>query len=168
MFGKVIVDIASSNVDKIFDYRLDEPLPIGTRVAVPFGNRKMEGYIIDIAQESELDESKIKSVIGALDPFPVITPEQLKIAEFMRKRFHIGYADCIRLFLPAELRSGKVGEVIIEVVSVENETELKEFQLTLRKTATKQNTFTNKNSASWSICSNITVYGSFPKIKYTL
>ena len=138
MFAKIIVDIASSNIDKIFDYKLNEDLPVGTRVMVPFGNRKMEGYIIALSETTELDESKIKAVEKALDPFPVITAEQLKLAEFMRKRFHIGYADCIRLFLPAELRSGKVGEVFQEIVTILDEQKVELYYNALRKTATKQ------------------------------
>lgn len=138
MFAKIIVDIASSNIDKIFDYKLYEPLPVGTRVMVPFGNRKMEGYIIGLSETSDLDESKIKAVDAPLDPFPVITEEQLKLAEFMRKRFHIGYADCIRLFLPPELRSGKVSEVFKELVTLKSVEQAEIFKTTLRKTATKQ------------------------------
>lgn len=138
MFAKVIVDIASSNVDKIFDYKLNEPLPVGSRVMVPFGNRKMEGYIIALSETTELDESKIKAIEKPLDPFPVITDEQFKLADFMRKRFHIGYADCIRLFLPSELRSGKVGEVFIEVVALTSEAAANEYYQSLRKTAIKQ------------------------------
>lgn len=137
MFAKVIVDIASSNVDKIFDYKLTEPLPIGSRVLVPFGNRKIEGYIIDIVPTSDYDESKIKPIICAIDGFAVITAEQLKLAEFMKKRFHIGFADCIRLFLPPELRSGKVSEVFSEIIDVEDSVKLIEFKETIRKNAVK-------------------------------
>lgn len=138
MFAKIIVDISSSSVDKIFDYKLNDPLPIGTRVVVPFGNRKMEGYIIDISETSDLDEKKIKAIEGVLDPFPVITAEQIKIAQFMKKRFHIGFADSIRLFLPAELRSGKVGEVFVQVASISSEEKAREFQSTIRKNAIRQ------------------------------
>ena len=134
--AKVIVDIASSNVDKIFDYILDEPLSVGYRVLVPFGNRKIEGYIISLTDKTDYDSAKLKHIIAPLDPTPVITPEQLDLAEFMRTKFYIGYADSIRLFLPPELRSGKVGDVfktIIKPKSVEN---LNEYMNSLRKNAT--------------------------------
>lgn len=138
MIAKIIVDIASSNVDKIFDYILVEPLPVGTRVMVPFGGRKLEGYIIALSETSEVDETKLKPVLSALDPFPVITEEQLLLAEFMKKRFHIGYADAIRLFLPPELRSGKVSEVFTEIITLESEEKADEFLNSLKKNAVKQ------------------------------
>ena len=143
MIAKIIVDIASSAIDKIFDYILTEPLPVGTRVMVPFGGRKIEGYIISITETSEVDETKLKSVISALDPFPVITEEQLRLAEFMKKRFHIGYCDAIRLFLPPELRSGRVSEIFTEIVTLQDEEKAKNFLQTLRKNANKQKEATN-------------------------
>ena len=138
MIAKIIVDIASSAIDKIFDYILTEPLPVGTRVMVPFGGRKLEGYIIGLSETSELEDFKLKSVESPLDPFPVITEEQIRIAEFMKKRFHIGFADSIRLFLPPELRSGKVSEVFIEIATLISEDVANEFLKSIRKTAVKQ------------------------------
>ena len=45
--AKVIVDIASSLVDKVFDYLLPcEDFAIGQRVLVPFGKMQKEWYII--------------------------------------------------------------------------------------------------------------------------
>ena len=138
LFAKVIVDIASSNIDKIFDYKLNESYPVGSRVLVPFGNRKIEGYIIGVSDTTEVPEGKIKSVIEMIDPLPIITLEQLKIAEFMKKRFHIGYADSIRLFLPPELRSGKVKEVLKKEIFIVDKIRAKEYLSNLRKNAVKQ------------------------------
>ena len=45
MFGRVIVDIASSQVDKVFDYIIPDDCLVSRwyRVLVPFGNRFIEG-----------------------------------------------------------------------------------------------------------------------------
>ena len=134
--AKVIVDISSSNVDKIFDYILDEPLAVGQRVLVPFGNRKIEGYIISIDSETGYDKSKLKHIIAPLDPGAVITTEQLALAEFMKNKFYIGYADCMRLFLPPELRSGKVSDVFKTIIKPKDIAEITVFLTTLKKNAT--------------------------------
>ena len=60
LYAKVIVDIASSQIDKIFDYHLPFDAPIGSRVRVPFANRKIEGYIIEKTDDTEYDKSKIR------------------------------------------------------------------------------------------------------------
>ncbi len=113
MFAKVIVDIASSLVDKVFDYSFDEQnnYQTGMRVLVPFGNRVMEGYIIEISETCNYEASKVKPIIRPLENFPVILPDQLKIAAFMKTKYNIGMCDALRLFLPAEMRSGKVKEL---------------------------------------------------------
>lgn len=138
MFAQVIVDIATSNVDKIFDYKLNEPISVGSRVLVPFGNRKIEGYIISTSETTTYDEEKIKDVIKPLDAMPVITEEQLELAKFMSARFYIGYADCFRLFLPPELRSGKVNDIFKSICVITNKIKAEEYLKNLTKQAKKQ------------------------------
>lgn len=120
MYAKVIVDIASSLVDKVFDYFFDDDQSLsyskGTRVLVPFGNRVIEGYVIDTSNESNLDPSKVKKIIRPLESFVSIKPEQLELASFMKEKYNIGLCDSLRLFLPSEMRSGKVKDLeIIEL-----------------------------------------------------
>lgn len=134
--GKVIVDIASSLVDKIFDYLLPEQeIPIGSRVLVPFGNIKKDGYLIEISENTDYDENKLKTIISAIDDFPVITSDQLKLAEFMKKKFHIGMCDSLRLFLPSELRQGKVKELTKTECFIDDETKAKEYLGSVRSNA---------------------------------
>ena len=43
MYADVIVDIVRSEADKIFEYSFtDETIKTGSRVIVPFGNKKIE------------------------------------------------------------------------------------------------------------------------------
>lgn len=135
--AKVIVDIASSLVDKVFDYLLPcEDFAIGQRVLVPFGKMQKEGYIIEITDHSELEMSKLKTVISALEPFPVINADQLKLAFFMKKKFNTGMCDALRLFLPSEMRSGKVKELVKINCFIEDESKAKEYLSNARKNAT--------------------------------
>ena len=53
MFASCIVDIIHSNVDRVFDYEADEGLEPGTRVLVPFGNRLVEGFVLQISERTE-------------------------------------------------------------------------------------------------------------------
>ncbi len=137
LIGKVIVDIASSLVDKIFDYILpSEDIEVGTRVLVPFGKINKEGYLVEITNHSDYDESKLKSIICAIDNFPVILKEQLELAAFMKKKFHTGLCDALRLFLPSELRQGKVHELVKTECFIANEDAAKVYINSVRKNAT--------------------------------
>lgn len=117
--AKVIVDISTSAVDKIFDYLIppDMPLQIGDRVNVPFGSKIIEGYVIDIATQDE-SKYKLKYISARLDAEPIITTEMLELMHFMRTAFYLRYVDCLRLFLPSKLRGGKIKELTREFVSV--------------------------------------------------
>ena len=51
MFADVIVDIASSEVDRIFEYSFtDERILPGTRVSVPFANKIICGFVIAVKE----------------------------------------------------------------------------------------------------------------------
>ena len=137
LIGKVIVDIASSLVDKIFDYILpSEDIMIGSRVLVPFGKIQKEGYLIGTAESSDFDPSKLKTIISAIDSFPIISDEQLKLAEFMKQKFHTGMCDALRLFLPSEMRTGKVKELTQTNCFLKDETLSKQYLAGVRKNAT--------------------------------
>lgn len=137
LIGKVIVDIASSLVDKIFDYILpSNDIEVGSRVLVPFGKIQKEGYLIGKAETSNIDQDKLKTIISAIDKFPIISSEQLKLADFMKQKFHTGMCDALRLFLPSEMRSGKVKELTQTNCFLINDTLAKEYLSKVRKNAT--------------------------------
>ena len=87
MIAEVIVEIATSCLDKVFDYKLPNSFfvenLIGRRVLVPFGPRKIEGYIIAIKEKSNLEEEKLKEIYKFLDNEPVILPEMFTLMEKM-------------------------------------------------------------------------------------
>ncbi len=121
MICEVIVDITHSVVDKVFDYNSgDLPITAGCRVCVPFAGRKIEGIVISLKQSSCLPPEKIKNVISILDEVPALTEEAIDLAFFISKRYFVTKAAALRLFLPAEMRKGRVSEKTVEFLSVGN------------------------------------------------
>ena len=119
MIAEVIVDIAHSEVDKVFDYDcggLD--VSVGSRVIVPFGKMKIEGVVIALKQTSEYRANGIKKIIRLLDSAPAITKECIELLSFMRAKYHLTKASILRLFLPTEMRKGKVREKLLTFVTV--------------------------------------------------
>ncbi len=113
MIAKVIVDISSSEVDRIFDYTVPEDMALrrGDRVLVPFGNKKLEGFCIGISDKSDVDASRLKPVAAKLDDFTCINEGMLALMDFMRRKFYLRYVDCLRLFIPNQMRGGRVREL---------------------------------------------------------
>ena len=111
MIAEVIVDIAHSDVDKIFDYACDDTLKAGMRVAVPFGRSAATGFVMRVKEETSVPKDKLKKVFRAEEDFPALTEECLSLAKKISERYRCPLALSLRLFLPAEMRTGKVGEV---------------------------------------------------------
>lgn len=119
MIAEVIVDIAHSEVDKVFDYDCGGlNVSVGSRVIVPFGKMKIEGVVIAIKQTSEFSANGIKKIIRLLDSSPAITKECIELLSFMREKYHLTKASILRLFLPTEMRKGKVREKLVTFVRV--------------------------------------------------
>ena len=111
MIAEVIVDISSNETDKIFEYLCDDDLPVGSRVLAPFGNRSLPGFVMKKKQTSSYPVEKLKKVIPTQDGLPALTKECLMLAEKLADRYRVPKALTLRLFLPSEMRTGKVREL---------------------------------------------------------
>ena len=110
MIARVIVDKSSSQLDRPFDYSIPTDMLVekGDRVIVPFGKMKVEGFVIDIVENSEFET---KDILQVVDEFKCFSEETLELMNFMRKRFFLKYVDILRLFIPSALRKGKVKDL---------------------------------------------------------
>jgi len=122
MYCKVIVDIAHSQVDKVFEYSCPVETQVGCRVKVPFGGRVVEGFVIAVGQTSSFAEEKIKPVTQVYDELPALVPECFALMEGIAKRYRVPKAASLRLFLPTEMRLGKVNEAYKKFVKLIGDT----------------------------------------------
>ena len=144
MIAEVIVDIASSELDKIFDYKITtQDIYCGSRVIVPFGSRKIEGFVINIKEKSSYPENKLKSIIRAVDEVPVITEECLALAKTLKDKYHTSFALILRLFLPSEMRQGKVRKKTVNFAELSSNISVEEMLKNIRSTAENQKNIIN-------------------------
>lgn len=111
MIAEVIVDIAANETDRIFDYLCDESLTVGSRVRAPFGNKTLPGFVMRIKETSDYPQEKLKRVFPCPDELPALNPECLALAEKLAARYRVPKALTLRLFLPTEMRTGKIREL---------------------------------------------------------
>lgn len=109
-YANVIVDISASEVDRLFSYAVPEGLSLlpGHQVSVPFGPRKVEGFVVSLSDTTKVPPEKIRSVLGLVRPEPVILPEMMELALWMKERYLCNLVDALRLMLPAEMRGARV------------------------------------------------------------
>ncbi len=110
MIAEVIVDIAASETDRIFDYLCDDRTVVGSRVRAPFGPKMVTGFVMRVKDRSDCPVEKLKKILPTEDELPALNPECLALAEALSARYRVPKALTLRLFLPAEMRTGKVRE----------------------------------------------------------
>lgn len=111
--AKIIVDVPLMQTDQPYSYRVPEEfvgmLEVGMRVHVPFGkgNRLIQGIVLGLEQESDEDvaDEDLKEIAEVLDFSPVLTQEQLWLAEELRKSVFSYKISILKAMLPGFLNS---------------------------------------------------------------
>jgi primosomal protein N' (replication factor Y) len=104
---QVIVNNNSYQTDKLFDYRvpahLYDKVPLGTRVIVPFGrgNRRLEAYVLNNADEPINKNIKLKSVLAVIDEKPILSEKQLRLVLWMKNQYLCKYIEAIHCLIPS-------------------------------------------------------------------
>ncbi|MBB6671164.1 primosomal protein N' [Cohnella nanjingensis] len=113
--ARVIVDVPSRETDRPFDYlvpeRLAEWVETGSRVAVPFGGRTLQGIVLGSAEEAEVDRSRLKPIADVLDAVPPLSEELVEIGRWMSRRWLCPLTVSLQAMLPAALK-GKTEKYI--------------------------------------------------------
>ncbi|KXU16733.1 Helicase PriA [Streptococcus oralis] len=110
VIAKIIVDVPLMQTDQPYSYKVPEEfvemLEVGMRVHVPFGkgNRLIQGIVLGIDQESAAEED-LKAIAEVLDFSPVLTSEQLWLAEELRKSVFSYKISILKAMLPGFLNS---------------------------------------------------------------
>ncbi len=140
MIASVIVDIVHSEVDKVFEYSFSQAdnVKVGSRVLVPFGSKTIEGIVIAINQNSLYSSDKIKPIFKVLEETPALTSETLSLMDFITKECFVTKASALRLFLPSEMRKGRIKERLVTFYNLTNSEVLYEVVSSLKKSAVKQ------------------------------
>ena len=120
MFAQIIIDQDAKALDRVFEYIIPDNMQVqvGERVLVPFGRRSLQGFIVGITDKCEYDASKLKPIASKIENFAVIKKEMLELMFYMADKLHLKLASVLRLFLPSEMRTDKVKELVVRFVSL--------------------------------------------------
>ena len=109
IIAQVIVDVSAYPVDRPFDYLIpkdwEELIDTGCRVKVPFGPRNVLGFVVGLANETDVPIEKIKPVAEILDLEPILTDEMLALAKWLKLQTICYEVDALQVMLPGALRA---------------------------------------------------------------
>lgn len=114
MIAGVLVELSNKNIDRIFEYdipsNLISKIKIGIRVLVPFGNMKLEGFVLSISDNKSTDK-ELRSIIDVIDDTVVLNDELLELGKIMQKNTLSTLISCYQVMLPKALKA-KNGSVV--------------------------------------------------------
>lgn len=107
MIAKVIVDVPAKQTDRAFDYLIPKHLvdvvQPGIRVVVPFGPRKIQGFVVGVGETSDFDE--LKEIIEPMDITPVLNKELLELGDWLTEHTLSYKISAYQVMLPPALKA---------------------------------------------------------------
>ena len=98
-----------SPLRRLFDYLppadIDKPIPVGSRVLVPFGRRQVIGVVAATASTSEFPLSKLKKLQEVLDETPLLPKALLNSLMWAADYYQHPFGEVFAAALPTKLRS---------------------------------------------------------------
>ncbi|WP_027963139.1 primosomal protein N' [Halalkalibacillus halophilus] len=105
--ANIVVDVASSAIDSIFDYEIPEELSTivkpGVRVIIPFGPRKVMGFVVGLSSNS--DHNKLKPIESVMDVTPLLTKELISLSKWLQEETLCFRVSALQAMLPAAFKA---------------------------------------------------------------
>ncbi len=105
-YANIIVDISLDKLDKTFQYyipdTLREQITPGVQVVVPFGNRTLTGYVVELTDEAEFDKTKLKPVLSVKEGSVAIESQMIALAAWIRKNYGGTMNQALKTVLPVK------------------------------------------------------------------
>src|ERR1035438_8290719 len=103
MIARVTLELA---LRKEFDYfipaELAEQVEVGSRVQIPFGSRKVLGYVTGLAEESAY--ASLKPILKVIGAQTLITPRILQLARWIGEYYCCAPEIALKSVLPEAVR----------------------------------------------------------------
>ena len=94
-------------IDKTFHYRVPDAIAadveIGKRVWVPFGKRRMVGYVIGISGNKPVFSAR--DIEEVIDENPIIPEDLMKLAKWISDYYCAPWGSALAAAIPAPLKS---------------------------------------------------------------
>ena len=134
MYAEIILNNDAVEIDKPFTYKVPyefiEEIDIGFRVKVPFGqrNKPVEGFVYSILKDDSVNFNyKVKEIVSLCDDDAILTEDDIKMIQFLRKKYLCKFIDAVRLMIPVGIMKGSKNKKK-KVVSINKEIDVDELK----------------------------------------
>ncbi len=98
-YAEVAVDFPLAQ-PRSFSYSIPHyiSLSVGHAVWVPFGPRLVQGIVLALSEQAQVEDTK--EIAEAIGPDPILFPHQIKLAQWIAEHYLSSYFDAAALMLP--------------------------------------------------------------------
>jgi len=97
-------------IDKTFHYRIPsafaEDIKVGKRAWVPFGKRRMVGYIVRLTDKTPA--FRVKDIEKIIDETPILSPGLMEFTKWISDYYCSSWGSALHSAVPAPLKKGKI------------------------------------------------------------
>ena len=108
-YANVIVDISHEKLDKTFQYLIPEELQSevkeGVLVEIPFGHRNITGYVVEVTDEVEFEESRLKPLHNIKKGSVPIESQLIALAAWMRRNYGGTMNQALKTVIPIKQKT---------------------------------------------------------------
>lgn len=119
-YANIIVDISHEKLDKTFQYlipqELVEEVRVGVLVDIPFGNRSITGYVVELTDEAEFDVSRLKPIIGVKKGSVPIESQLIELAGWMRKNYGGTMNQALKTVIPIKQKTKAIERKVLKLL----------------------------------------------------
>ncbi|MFP4635413.1 MAG: hypothetical protein ACLFRD_06100 [Nitriliruptoraceae bacterium] len=100
--ARVVVEVEPLHLDRPFDYAIPDDVEVvaGQRVLVSFAGRRVRGLVVAVADATEVDPSRLRTIQRVLGEHVWVRAEELEVLRWAAARFGAPLADVVRHALP--------------------------------------------------------------------
>lgn len=104
MYAKVLIQYKVKSLDRMFTYKIPSTLNlvVGSKVKVPFGNVCVNGIVMEIVDECEIDD--IKDVLEVVDSDLVLSDELIKLGKKLSEDNICSLMSVYQAMMPSSLK----------------------------------------------------------------
>jgi primosomal protein N' (replication factor Y) len=119
-YANVIVDISLEKLDKTFQYRIPEELRerlgVGMQVSIPFGNRTITGYVVELTDTPEYDIARMKPIHGIVEGSVAIESQLIELAGWMRRNYGSTMNQALKAVIPVRRKTKEIEHRTVRLV----------------------------------------------------
>ncbi len=108
-YANIIVDISHEKLDKTFQYLIPEELQpqvhAGVMVEIPFGNRNITGYVVEVTEQAEFDVNRMKPITSIKKGGVPIEASLIALAAWMRRNYGGTMNQALKTVIPIKQKT---------------------------------------------------------------